>query len=36
MFQNTHRIEFVVFSRLYYPQFKSLNEAYDAVIEFMD
>lgn len=36
MFQNTHRIELVIFSRLYYPQFKSLNEAYDAVIKFMD
>jgi hypothetical protein len=31
MFQNTHRVHIILFSRLYYPHMKSLNQAYDAV-----
>lgn len=36
MFQNKHRVDVVLYSRLYYPQLKSLNQAYDAVLKFME
>lgn len=36
MFQNSHRVDIVLFSRLYYPQLKTLNQAYDEVLKFMD
>lgn len=36
MFQNNHRLDLVFFSRLYYPQLKTLNQAYDEVTRLME